>query len=108
MRQLVELKKNANKFSEMGVEVVAIFREEAKGVEGLKKIRDRIDAGFTLGLDLNAERTADYSPGKMVFTNYVIDSTGVIRGVIEGDLRTRANSEQLLGVLAKIADENRP
>lgn len=105
MRQLGELKNNADKFKAQGVEVIAVFREEAKGVEGLAMIKERTGVDFTLCLDQGAEKTSQYSPGKKQFANYVVDSSGVIRGIIDGDLKNRAKATELLGVLDKISVE---
>jgi len=58
MRQLVELNRSAAKFEEMGVEVIAVFREEKAGVAGLQKIKSRTETPFTLVVDLGAENTA--------------------------------------------------
>ena len=41
MRQLVQLNESAERFDELGVEVIAVFREEKAGVAGLRKIVDR-------------------------------------------------------------------
>lgn len=111
MAQLVELNKNADKFKEMGVEVIAVFREEAKGVEGLEAIKKKTKVDFTLCLDTGKKKTARYSDGRREFTNYVIDPNGVVQEIIKGSLKTRANSEQLLSALKKIkaksaADDN--
>ena len=102
MRQLGELNKNADKFKEMNVEVIAIFRKEAEGIEGLQKVRDKTKVEFTLGLDTPAEKTASYSPGRREFSSYVIDSKGSIQGIIKGSLMKRANSEQLMEILASL------
>ena len=40
MRQLVQLDESAARFEELGVEVIAVFREEQEGVAGLEKIRN--------------------------------------------------------------------
>jgi len=107
MRQLGELKRNAaDKFKEQGVEVVAIFREEQSGMDGLKKIKAKSKVEFTLGLDTDAKATGAYSPGKMKFQNYVIDKHGVIRGIVDGSLKSRAQSAQLLEILASLGDND--
>jgi hypothetical protein len=105
MRQLGELKKNADKFKEQGVEVIAVFREEAKGVDGLQKIKTRMEVEFTLCLDKGAVQTGRYSPGKRQFANYVVNKSGVICGIIDGDLRNRAKAAQLLAIVDKVAVE---
>ncbi len=96
MAQLGELKNNEEKFKAAGAEVIAVFREESKGVEGLEIIKKRAGAGFTYALDTGKKKTARYSPGRRKFDNYVIDKSGIIRAVINGDLRNRAKSDELL------------
>ena len=52
MRQLGELKRNAGQqFEEKGVKVVAVFREEKQGLDGLKRIKNKTKTDFTLALD---------------------------------------------------------
>lgn len=107
MRQLVELNKNgAQQFKEMGVEVVAVFREEREGLAGLKKIKNRTKVDFTLALDTPANATKAYSNGRKEFDNYLVDGTGVIRGVIDGSLKNRAQSEQLVKMIKSLSDSS--
>ncbi len=108
MAQLVELNKNAEKFSELGVEVVVVFREEDKGVDGLKLIQEKTKVPFQLALDKNKEKTSRYSPDKMTFNNYVVDSSGNVVAIIEGDLRKRAKSKALLEILVNLAAKKGP
>lgn len=103
MAQLVELHKNADQIKNAGAEVIAVFREESKGVEGLKAIKKKTSVDFLLGLDTPAKKTARYSPAKMEFSSYVLDTKGTIRGIIKGDLRNRAKTEQLLKIVAKLS-----
>lgn len=105
MKQLGELNEHAEKFEEMGVEVIAVFREEAKGVEGLQIIKERTGVNFTLCLDTGAENTSRYSPGRGKFDNYVIDKEGNIAAIIDGNLRKRAKSEKLFEILEQLAAE---
>jgi peroxiredoxin len=102
MRQLVELRKNSDQFEEYGVEIICVFREEAKGVEGLKLVKDKTKVDFTLALDRDKEKTRKYSPGRRKFDNYVIDKNGVICAIIDGSLRKRALAKQLLAALEEI------
>lgn len=106
MRQLVELEEHTEKFEEMGVEVIAVFREEQQGVDGLAKIKEKTGVNFTLCLDTGAEQTAKYSPARGKFDNYVIDKSGKIVAIIDGTLRKRARSEQLFEVLNKLAEDD--
>ena len=105
MRQLVQLNESAERFDELGVEVIAVFREEKAGVAGLRKIVDRTETPFTLCVDLGAKNTARYSSGRMEFDNYVIDSTGNVVAMIDGTLRERATAEQLFEVLEGLSEE---
>jgi len=107
MKQLGELNRNgAQQFKEMGVEVVAVFREEREGVAGLKKIRDRTKVDFRLALDTPASATKAYSYGPKEFDSYLVDGKGVIRGVIDGSLKTRAQSEQFVEMIKSLGDAN--
>jgi hypothetical protein len=67
-------------------------------------IKTRSGVEFTLCLDKGAEKTSSYSPGKMQFANYVVDKSGVICGIIDGDLRNRAKAEQLLEIVASLGE----
>ena len=87
----------------MGVEVIAVFREEKEGVAGLEKIKSKSKTPFALGLDTGAEQTAVYSPGRMEFDTYVVDSQGKVAGKIDGRLKTRAKSEQLFEILKQLS-----
>ena len=102
MNQLVELKKDADAFKSLNAEVLVVFREESEGVEGLKKIKRQHEPPFLLAFDSEAKQTKVYSSKRMTFDSYVIDSKGVVRGIVDGTLRDRAKSEQLLKLLRKI------
>jgi hypothetical protein len=41
----------------------------------------------------------------MTFDNYVIDSKGIVRGIIDGTLRDRATAEELIKILKEIEAE---
>ncbi len=99
MRQLGELGKSAEKFKAAGAEVIAVFREEKKEVEGLKAIVEKTSTPFTLALDNGKKKTSRYSAGNREFTGYVINSKGVITKIFQGDLRNRAKSAELLEAL---------
>lgn len=106
MRQLGELKENAEKFEEAGLEIIAIFREEREGVEGLKKIKEKTGVDFTLCLDTGAEKTSAYSPGRGKFDNYLIGSDGKVAAIFDGSLTKRALSEQLLEAIEKLDSDS--
>ncbi len=96
MKQLRELGENQEYFKSLGAEVIAVFREEQKGEEGLKLVKKKTDTKFTLALDFKNEQTGRYSAKTGEFTGYVIDSGGVIKAIFEGNLRNRAKSKAFL------------
>lgn len=102
MRQLGELQKHADEFKNLNAEMLFVFREETEGVEGLKKIKDKHQTSYLLSLDLDKKNSKPYSPEKMTFDNYVVDSKGTIRGIIDGTLRDRATAEELMKILKEI------
>ena len=97
MQQLVELQKNYDQLQELNAEVLAVFREEKSGEEGLAKSRDNTKATYPLLMDLNAEQTAAYSQGG--FHTYVINPNGEVVKIIEGSLMKRASVEEILDAL---------
>ncbi len=102
MAQLVELNGHASDFKDLNAELVFVFREEAEGVEGLKKIKEKHDPPYRLVLDLDKKSSKAYSPQKMTFDNYVIDSKGKVRGIVDGTLRERATADELMKLLKQI------
>ncbi len=76
-----------------------MFREEQKGVDGLKLIKEKTKTPYTLAIDLNNEKTGRYSSKKGEFTGYVIDGDGMITKVLTGNLRNRAKSNELLSAI---------
>ena len=96
MKQLVELGENKDKFAEHNTEVIAVFREEKKGEDGLKAIKEKTNTSFTLALDNGKEQTSRYSAARGEFTGYVMSPKGEITKIIKGNLRDRAKSNELL------------
>lgn len=100
MAQLVQLQESKDDlFDKHNAKVLVIFREESEGQEGLKKVIAKTNTEFTLALDLNAEATNRYSPGKMVHDSYIIDSDGVIRAILAGKRYDRAQSGEFAKAL---------
>ncbi len=104
MKQLVELQEHAEDFKKLNAELIFVFREETGGVEALEKIRDKAKTSFTLSLDLEKKSTKLYSPKDRTFDNYVVDSDGVVRKIVDGTLRTRAKAEQLIETLETLQE----
>ena len=96
MKQLVELGKKADEFKKSKTEVIAVFREEKKGEDGLKAIKDKTKTPFTLALDNGNKHTGRYSSGRREFTGYVINPEGKVTKILKGDLRNRAKADELL------------
>jgi peroxiredoxin len=105
MRQLVQLQKHADEFENLNAEMLVVFREESEGVDGLKKIKEKHNTTFRLALDFNKKSSKAYSPEEMSFDNFVIDSSGRVRGIIDGTLRDRATAEELIKILREIQSE---
>ncbi len=102
MRQLVELQKQAEDFKKLDAELIFVFREEAKGVEGLKIIAKRIPTKYTLATDPNKKSSKAYSTRRMTFDNFVI---GKVIKIIDGTLRERATADELLTVLKGLQEK---
>ena len=102
MKQLVQLQEHADEFKELNAELIFVYREEEEGVDGLKKIKDNVNTTYRLALDFEKKSTGAYSPKKRTFDNYVIDSKGTVRGIVDGTLRDRATAEELTKIFKEI------
>ncbi len=99
MKQIVDLQKHYDAIKDEGAELLVIWREEATGSDGLKKIRDRTKATMPFALDLEAEKTGAYSTEG--FDTYVIDEQGKVIAVIDGVKKERAMGDDILSALKK-------
>lgn len=104
MRQLVELQKHYGQIKKLDAEIVAVFREEKLGVDGLKRSRNAAKTEFTLLTDLGAKATSAYSQDN--FTTYVIDKKGVIQAILPGTLTKRISADEILRELKKLGESN--
>lgn len=93
----MQLQENYEQIQSLNAEVLAVFREEKLGVDGLIKSREKSGSEFPLLLDLGAERTAAYSQSG--FHTYVIDRQGKILAILEGTVMKRATVEGVLEAL---------
>jgi peroxiredoxin len=107
MRQLVQLQEYAKDFKALNAEMLFVFREESEGVEGLEKIKKKQKTTYRLSVDLDKKSSKVYSPKRMTFDNFVVDSNGIVRGIIDGTLRDRATAEELMKVLKEINKEGK-
>lgn len=108
MKQLVQLHAQADEFKKLNTELIFIFREEQEGVKGLEKIKDKTKTTYTLAVDLMNKSTTGYSAKRMTFDNYVVDHSGIVRGIIPGTLRDRATADALIKVLSEIEARRTP
>lgn len=99
MKQVVDLQKHYGDIKAEGAELLIIFREEATGAEGLKKIREKTKATMPLALDLEAEKTGAYSPEG--FDTYILDEEGKIVTILHGTKPDRPMGDEILKQLRK-------
>ncbi|WP_158265226.1 peroxiredoxin family protein [Blastopirellula marina] len=97
MKQVTDLQKHYDAIKDAGAEVLVVFREEATGAEGLKKIREKTKATMPFALDLQAEKTGEYSPEG--FDTYILDEEGKITAVLEGTKPDRPLGDEILSKL---------
>ena len=100
MAQLVQLQENSKDIVERhDAHVIVVFREEAEGQAGLKKVVEQTKTEFTLALDTDAKQTKPYSSGERVHDSYIIDSQGVIRAILAATRYDRAQSDEFAEAL---------
>lgn len=99
MKQVVDLQKNYDAIKDAGAELLIIWREEATGSDGLKKIRERTKAAMPFALDLEAQKTGAYSTDG--FDAYILDEEGKITAILEGTKPDRALGDEILTALGK-------
>jgi alkyl hydroperoxide reductase subunit AhpC len=88
------LQKSYAEFKKLDTEIVAIFREEEAGVEGLEKSIKRIDAKFPMLLDLKSKKTKAYSGEG--FATYIVDKEGKIAAMLPGTKTKRPGPTAIL------------
>ncbi len=103
---MVELNKQKETFDKLNTEIIVVFREENKGVEGLQLTKEKTKSEFTMALDRGKKATPRYSPGRRKFDNYVVGPDGKIVAIIEGSLAKRAKSEKLIEILKELKDKS--
>ena len=103
MAQLVQLQENlTDLLAEYRANVIVVFREEAEGQDGLRKVVEQTKTEFTLALDTNAVQTSRYSQGNQVHDSYIIDSDGMIRAILAGKRHDRAQAEEFAEALKEL------
>jgi hypothetical protein len=108
MAQLVQLRDELTEsLAKHNANVLVVFREEAEGQEGLKKVVENTKTTFTLALDTPAQQTSRYSPGKRNHDSYIIDPNGVIRSVLEGTRYDRALADEFVTTLDLLAESGK-
>ena len=84
---------------------MVVFREESEGAGGLKKTQRATKTKYKLAFDHGKKSTRGYSPGRMEFDNYVIDSKRIVRAKIDGTKTTRAKAAEFMRVLNEIEEK---
>jgi hypothetical protein len=87
----------------LNTEIVAVFREEKDGVEGLKKAREKTKAAYPFVLDMDAEKTGAYSTEG--FSTYII-TAGKVDEELNGTKMIRPNAEKILEALKASRSSN--
>jgi len=105
MKQLVQLQQQYHEFQSAGCEIIAVFREEKDGKDGLKKSLERTRAEYPLLLDTPPEATKSYSPDG--FHTYIIDPAGVVRVDLPGTKMKRPDAEEILAALQEAETQQR-
>lgn len=104
MQQLVELQKHYEQIKELDAEVIAVFREERLGAEGLQRAQNATGAKFRLVSDWGGKATSQYSQNG--FATYVIDKQGVIQAILPGTLANRTGFEDIQRELKQLATDD--
>lgn len=81
----------------MDTEIIAVFREEQDGVEGLQKSISKTKATYPMLLDLKNKKTAAYSDRG--FATYIVDQKGKIAAMLPGTKTKRPGPTAILAKL---------
>ena len=79
--------------------MLAVFREEEEGKDGLKKSVERSRARFPLLLDTPVSVTQPYSVKG--FHTYIVDPAGVVQADLSGTKMQRPTAQKILAALAE-------
>jgi len=107
MKQLVELRKQAERFEELNTEIIVVFREEQGGVEALKKIQESTKTDFTLALDFEKQTTGQYSSDGSAFDNYLIDRSGKVAKIFSGKKTVRATANEIIKAIRELPEDSK-
>lgn len=97
MAQLKDLQAYYDRIQGENAEVLVVFREEATGMEGLKKIRKMTGAKMPLALDLGGELTAHYS--QVGLSTILINEQGIVAKILSGTKEERPTAKTILAEL---------
>lgn len=103
LRQLIEFRRNVEQFEQADAEIIFVFREESKGIDGLKAFQARSKTNFTMALDNESIKTGAYSPGDGEFSTYIIDESGTVQKILKGDIRNRVKSRKILDAIDSLS-----
>lgn len=100
---MVQLKKFEKQFADLETEVIVVFREDRKQVEGLKITKKKTQAPFTVLDDLGSQQTKVYSIDG--FDTFIIGKDGTIKAKLDGVKKTRPGGEPIIAELQKLKKE---
>ena len=96
---MVHLQKDYDKIKAQGAEVLVIFREDKKEVDGLKISAAKTGAKFNLLTDLGRKVTSAYQGYGKTFNTYVIGKDGKVHKILGGNKFVRPNAQIIIEAL---------
>ncbi len=99
MAQLKSIAKKKAQFKKAGYEIIAVLREENKGLEGAKKA-EKSSRFPTLLLDTPTKVTKDYQHEG--YATYIIDKSGKVKAVLSGPKTKRPTAEAILKTVQEL------
>lgn len=99
---MVHLQKDYAKIKELGAEVLVVFREDQKEVEGMKIAAQKSGAAFGLLSDLGRKATPRYEGLGQTFKTYIISKEGKVKYILTGNKFVRPNAQAVLEALKKM------
>ena len=99
MKQVVHLQKDYQVIKKLGAEVLVVFREDKKEVEGLKISADKSGAEFSLLTDLGRKATPRYEGLGQTFKTYIIGPDGKVKKILTGNKLVRPNAKSVVEAL---------
>lgn len=99
IRQVVHLQKDYTAIQAQNADVLIVFREDGKEVDGLKLSAARSGADFNLLTDLGRKSTPLYQGLGQEFCTYIIGKDGKIKSILRGNKLVRPKADAIIKVL---------